>query len=290
MPSLSTSPQPAVAPAFGGDGIAVRTFKQLAELIHEQCGIRMPAAKQTMVEGRLRRRARALGYDRLEAYCGYVLGEGAQSDEIAHLINAVTTNKTDFFREPRHFEFLAQTALPAFVSRQKLFVRAWSAACSIAAEPYTMAMVMDDFARHHGGPDYAILATDLDTDVLATARKAIYPREMVEAVPAVLRQRYVGMGHGAREHEARIHPDLRAKVGFAQLNLMDPAYAIGQPVDLIFCRNVLIYFDKPTQKQVVSRLVDCLAPGGFLFVGHSESLAGYDLSLKSVGHTIFQRT
>nr|WP_282435872.1 MULTISPECIES: protein-glutamate O-methyltransferase CheR [unclassified Novosphingobium] len=278
-----------MAPPGTNDGITPRTFKHLSTFIYDQCGIRMPAAKQTMVEGRLRRRARALEFDTLEAYCRFVLGEGADSDEVVHLINAVTTNKTDFFREPRHFEYLGRTILPAMAAKRRQLIRAWSAACSTGAEPYTIAMVMEDFAQNNGGPDYAILATDLDTNVLATARKGIYPRDMIEAVPATLRQRFVGMGQGARGNEARIHHRLRAKVGFAQLNLMEQAYAIGHPVDLIFCRNVLIYFDKPTQKQVVTRLIDCLAPGGYLFVGHSESIAGFDLPLTSVGNTIFQR-
>jgi chemotaxis protein methyltransferase CheR len=252
-----------------GDSISSRTFKHLSSFIYDQCGIRMPAAKQTMVEGRLRRRARALQFDKLEDYCRFVLGEGAGGDEVVHLINAVTTNKTDFFREPRHFDYLAQTILPALAARQRRIIRAWSAACSTGAEPYTIAMVLDDFAQAHGGPDYAILATDLDTNVLATAHKGIYPREMIDPVPPRLRQRYVRMGQGARAGEARIDPAC-APVGFAQLNLMEQAYAIGQQADLIFCRNVLIYFDKPTQKQVVSRLVDCLVPGGYLFVGHSD--------------------
>lgn len=276
-------------PSVSGDGITARTFKRLSTFIYDECGIRMPAAKQSMVESRLRRRSRALEFDTLEAYCRFVLGDGANSEEVVHLINAVTTNKTDFFREPRHFEYLARAILPALAAKGKPLVRVWSAACSIGAEPYTIAMVMEDYAQNQGGPDYAILATDLDTNVLETARKGIYPRDMLEPVPATLRQRYVCMGHGARASQARIHPRLRAKVGFAQLNLMEQAYAIGSPVDLIFCRNVLIYFDKATQKQVVTRLIECLAPGGYLFVGHSESIAGFDLPLASVGNTMFQR-
>ena len=168
------TPAPAQIPqnaAIVGDGITPRTFKHLSAFIYDQCGIRMPAAKQTMVEGRLRRRARALQFEKLEEYCRFVLGEGAGSDEVVHLINAVTTNKTDFFREPRHFERLPQNILPGFAAKRRQLVRAWSAACSTGAEPYTLAMVMDDFAQANGGPDYAILATDLDTNVLATAQK-----------------------------------------------------------------------------------------------------------------------
>lgn len=289
--ALPAAPSPAAPPApAAGDGITPRTFKHLAAFIHDRCGIRMPAAKQTMVEGRLRRRARALGFDTLEAYCRSVLGDGADGDEVVHLINAVTTNKTDFFREPRHFDTLAGQILPAYAAARRGTVRVWSAACSTGAEPYTIAMVMDDFARQHGGPDYAILATDLDTNVLDSAIKGIYPRDMLDPVPAAMRQRYVGYGQGKRQAQARICPQLRAKVGFAKLNLMDTHYPIGQPVDVIFCRNVLIYFDKPTQKAVVSRLCDNLASGGYLFLGHSESIAGFNLPLTAMGHTVFRRT
>lgn len=277
------------ASAFAADTISPRTFKHLSDFIYGRCGIRMATTKQSMVEGRLRKRSRELGYDSLEDYARAVLAEGVEGEEVVHLINSVTTNKTDFFREPRHFDYLAGTILPHYAAARRSVVRAWSTASSTGAEPYTMAMVMDDYARCHRGPDYAILATDLDTNVLETGQRAIYPRDMLDPVPAEMRKRYVAYGLGDRADEARICPELRAKVGFAQLNLMASAYPIGQPVDLIFCRNVLIYFDKPTQKAVITRLCDCLASDGYLFLGHSESINGLDLPLKSVSNTVFQR-
>jgi chemotaxis protein methyltransferase CheR len=271
------------------DGISQRHFKALAALIYDETGIKMPPSKLTMLEGRLRKRVRAMGLASLDAYCAHVLSDGATPQERVHLLNAVTTNKTDFFREPKHFEYLAGTLLPQLVREGHRRIRCWSAACSTGAEPYTLAMVLDDFAERNGGPDYEILATDLDTDVLATAVKGIYPDEMLAPVPREMRRRYVLAPRDETRRDVRISPALRQKVGFGRLNLMDAHYPIGAPLDMIFCRNVLIYFDKPTQKQVVSRLCANLKPGGTLFLGHSESIAGFDLPLTPVSNTVFRK-
>ncbi|MET0364588.1 MAG: protein-glutamate O-methyltransferase CheR, partial [Sphingobium sp.] len=252
-------------------------------------GIKMPPTKLTMLEGRLRRRLRATGIASLDAYCTYVLSDEATPEERVHLINAVTTNKTDFFREPKHFDYLADTILPHYRAEGRRSIRCWSAACSTGAEPYTLAMVLDDFAEQHGGPDYDILATDLDTEVLATAVKGIYADEMLAPVPRDMRRRHVLVPRDDSRRDVRISPALRQKVGFGRLNLMDVRYSIGEPVDMIFCRNVLIYFDKPTQRAVVSRLCDNLKSGGYLFLGHSESIAGFELPLTPVANTVFRR-
>jgi chemotaxis protein methyltransferase CheR len=167
-------------------------------------------------------------------------------------------------------------------------IRTWSAACSTGAEPYTMAMVMDRFAEANR-MEYGILATDIDTEVLETARRGIYPADQVDPVPSVMRQRYVAASTDRRAGKVRIAPELRSAIGFARLNLMDTHYPVGEPMDIIFCRNVLIYFDKPTQEAVVRRLCDCLRPGGYLFLGHSESIAGMDLPVKTVSYTVFER-
>ncbi len=265
-------------------------FIRLAAFIYDVAGIKMPDGKRSMLEGRLRRRVRATGTETIANYCEWFFEAGHQEDELVHLLNAVTTNKTDFFREPRHFDYLRDAALPALRDGGRRKIRAWSAACSTGAEPYTMAMVIDGFATQHGGPDYTILATDLDTEVLEVAQRGIYPAEMVAPVPPAIRQRYVLAAKAAKRNDVRIVPALRAAVGFARHNLIDDRYDIGEPMDLIFCRNVLIYFDRPTQEKVVRRLVDCLRPGGYLFLGHSESIAGIDLPLTSVANTVFQRT
>lgn len=272
------------------DRLAPRDFQRLADFIRDEAGIKMPGNKTIMLEGRLRRRVRATGTGTIGGYCAWFFDGGRNDEEAVHLINAVTTNKTDFFREPRHFDYLRDTALPALRDAGRRPVRAWSAACSTGAEPYTMAMVMDAFAAQSGGPEYEILVTDLDTEVLAVAQRGIFPAASVDPVPPVLRQRYVMTAKAAKRDDVRMAPALRARIGFARHNLMDTRYDVGAAMDLIFCRNVLIYFDKPTQEQVVRRLVECLRPGGYLFLGHSESIAGFDLPLTTVANTVFQRT
>ena len=272
------------------DRLGKGDFVRLAAFIYDVAGIKMPDGKRTMLEGRLRRRVRATGTETIAEYCEWFFEDGHRDGELVHLLNAVTTNKTDFFREPRHFDYLRDAVLPTVRDGGRRKIRAWSAACSTGAEPYTMAMVIDGFAAQHGGPDYTILATDLDTEVLEVAQRGIYPAEMVAPVPPVIRQRYVLAAKAAKRNDVRIVPALRAAVSFARHNLIDDRYDIGEPMDLIFCRNVLIYFDRPTQEQVVRRLVDCLQPGGYLFLGHSESIAGIDLPLTSVANTVFQRT
>jgi len=151
-------------------------------------------------------------------------------------------------------------------------------------------MVLDDYADSFGGPSYGILATDLDTEVLAAARAGIYPAELVEPVPAALQRKYVMTSRDPARRDIRIAAALRSAIGFARLNLMDDRYPVGDAMHLIFCRNVLIYFDKPTQRKVVSQLVECLEPGGYLFLGHSESITGLDLPLVQVANTVFQRS
>lgn len=272
------------------DSLHPRDFARLAEFIGETAGIKLPESKISMLEGRLRRRVRATGHSTIADYCDWLFAGNLDEEESVHLINAVTTNKTDFFREPRHFDYLQSDILPAMKHAGKRTIRAWSAACSTGAEPYTLAMVLDAFATDHGGPDYGILATDLDTEVLEVARRGIYPLDMVDPVPPTLRNRYVMRAVSSGRRDVRIAPHLRAAIGFGRLNLMDSRYPVGEPMDIIFCRNVLIYFDKETQAQVIRRLVDCLKPGGHLFLGHSESMSETDLPITQVANTTFRRT
>lgn len=271
------------------DQLSAKNFRRLSAFVNSYSGIKMPPGKQTMLEGRLRRRLRATGFANLDAYCAYLFDNGGLEIEAVALIDAVTTNKTDFFREPKHFEYLQKYALPNLVRNGRTSLRLWSAACSVGAEPYTLAMIMADFAEQSRPLDYFILATDLSTEVLAAARKGIYPSGMLAPVPDDYMQRFVRRSSDPSSNLLRVSSALRSKVGFARLNFMDDAYPIGEPVDVIFCRNVLIYFDKPTQAKVLSRLCDCLAPGGYLFIGHSESITGFNLPVRTVANTIFQR-
>jgi chemotaxis protein methyltransferase CheR len=271
------------------DLLSARDFARISAYITEASGIKMPSNKSSMLSGRLRRRVRAVGFETLSDYCAWLFEAGGLDAEAEHLINAVTTNKTDFFREPGHFDYLTGTLLPALIAEGRNRLRVWSAGCSTGAEPYTLAMLLDAFAQDRGGPDFGILATDLDTDVLAVARRGVFPRAAIEPVPPMLQQRYVLRPIAPGRDEVRIAPALRSAIGFAPLNLMDDHYPVGAPMDMIFCRNVLIYFDRPTQEQVVRRLLANLKPGGHLFLGHSESIADLDLPLTLVGNTIFRR-
>ncbi|MBM7045974.1 MULTISPECIES: CheR family methyltransferase [Rhizobium] len=273
----------------GDNGLSRRNFDQLARYIYDYSGIKMPPAKRTMLEGRLRRRLRATGIIDLDDYCDYLFKRGGIDREAIHLIDAVTTNKTDFFREPKHFEHLENSALPELLAAGHSRLRVWSAACSVGAEPYTIAMVLEDYREAHGAPNYSILATDLSTDVLKAARRGVYPIGMVDPVDPQRRDRYVMEARDPQRGEVRIHPTLRAKIGFGRLNLMDRAYDIGDKVHVVFCRNVLIYFDKPTQEKVLSRLCDKLVTGGFLYVGHSETISGLNLPVKQVANTVFRK-
>jgi chemotaxis protein methyltransferase CheR len=234
-----------------------------------------------------------MGFGNFSDYCRYLFDQGGLATESIHLIDVVTTNKTEFFREPDHFKFLADIALPRLLSERKTgsntLVKAWSTASSIGAEPYTLAMVMDDVGRRLGGFRMSILATDISTRVLETAAAAIYPEAMIAPVPLDMRKRYLLRGRNASHGLVRVVTEIRRLVQFGRLNLMDADYPVDQDMDLIFCRNMLIYFDKPTQQMVVTRLCDHLRPGGFLFLGHSESLAGFGLPLSPIAPTVFRR-
>ncbi|WP_287104773.1 CheR family methyltransferase [Brevundimonas sp.] len=271
------------------DQISARNFERLARYIYDYSGIKMPSSKRTMLEGRLRRRLRVTGHETFDRYCDYLFKDGGLETESVFLIDAVTTNKTDFFREPRHFDYMASHVLPEFKAAGQRRIRAWSAACSTGAEPYTMAMVLQKFADEEGGPDYQILGTDLSTEVLETALRGVYPDEMLTPVPADMK-RWVMRARADSRRDSRMPPSLRSKLSLARLNLMDEAYSVGDPFDMIMCRNVMIYFDKQTQAKVLNRLCARLRPGGYLFIGHSESITGIELPLVTVANTIFRKT
>jgi chemotaxis methyl-accepting protein methylase len=260
--------------------------------MEEHTGIRLPPGKRTMVEGRLRKRIRALGLTRVEDY-GHAIFEGGKlDDEFVHLIDCVTTNKTDFFREPDHFDFLRERAMPSLASLRSGAhspFKFWSAAASIGAEAYTIAMVAAE-ALGLEGHRFFVLGTDISTEVIAQAQRAVYPAPMIDPVPPRLRERYVMRAIDAQRQEVRIVPELRRMVRFHCLNLMDPTYRVDRDFDVIFCRNILIYFAKATQDAVLKRLCNHLRKGGFLFLGHSESLAGAELgAMRQIAPTIFCR-
>jgi chemotaxis protein methyltransferase CheR len=266
-------------------------FWRFSQLIHEACGIKMPASKKTMLEARLRKRLRALRLADFDEYRDYVFGPGGFEDELVHLLDVVTTNKTDFFREAVQFDYLGRAALPALCVRGRGLrsaLRAWSAGCSSGEEAYTLAMVLEDFRAHTPGFAYQILATDLSTRVLQAAARGVYRDERVEPVPGPLRARYLLRSRDRARGLVRIVPELRARVGFKRLNFRDREYDVGTGFDVIFCRNVLIYFEKQFQRELLLRLCARLAPGGYLFLGHTESVHGMGLPLDGVGNCVYQ--
>jgi chemotaxis protein methyltransferase CheR len=275
------------------DHLSALDFGRIARLIEGEAGIRLPPGKRLMVEGRLRKRMRAHGHGDFAAYCRFLFSEGGLEREIVHLINAVTTNKTDFFREPEHFDFLVSDMVPSLVRQRgerTPLLKVWSAASSTGAEAYTLAMVLSDLARERQDFSYAILGTDISTAVLAQGRRAVYPAEMIAPVPPDMHSRYLmyARAPGPRR-EVRIVPELRRRVRYAHLNLMDDSYPFDRDVDIVFLRNVLIYFEKTDQEAVVARLVGHLRPGGYLVLGHSESMIGTVLAVRQVAPAVFQK-
>jgi len=272
--------------------ISSRSFDQLAEFVTSKLGIKMPESKVTMIQSRLMRRIGELGLESIEEYCEHLFSSAEAEGERVHFINAITTNKTDFFREPQHFEYLTRTALPGLTgsggaARERRIV-VWSAGCSSGEEPYTLAMVLSEYAFTHPPFEFGILATDVSTKVLQMGKEGIYARQSIDPVPPELRRKYFLQGK-AEAQSVRIKAALRRSVSFHRLNFMDADYCVREMFDVIFCRNVLIYFDRPTQQAVITKLCRNLKPGGYLFVSLSESLTGLDLPLVSLGSSSFRK-
>jgi chemotaxis protein methyltransferase CheR len=269
-------------------------FARFSEFIIGQCGIKMPPSKKIMLEARLQKRLRALGVPSFGEYYQHIHSESGR-DELIHMLDAVTTNKTDFFREPVHFQYLAQTILPQELSELERSKRRdrpfflWSAGCSTGEEPYTLAMVLSEFANQHPALRFSIIATDISTRVLDRARDGIYDEDRIAAVPPVLKQRYVLRSKDRGKNLVRIVPELRDAVQFKRLNLMEESFSFSEPLDVIFCRNVIIYFDRDTQERLISRFCRVLKPDGHLFLGHSESVHGFDLPLRRITSTVYRK-
>lgn len=263
-------------------------FTRLAQFITAELGIKMPEQKLTMVESRLLRRVRELGLKSLDEYASYFFDAPA-AEERDHLINSITTNKTDFFREPGHFEYLTGVAIPSLGKRPGAPLKVWSAGCSSGEEVYTLAMVLSEYGATRPEFRFGILGTDISTRVLDRARAGIYSSEDVAPIAPELRRKYLWRSRNAAEPLARVAPALRQTVSFHRLNLMEPHYGVRDTFDAIFFRNVMIYFDRPTQEAVLNKLCRHLAPGGYLFVGHSESLSGLDCPVVSVRASVFRK-
>ncbi|MBF0625124.1 MAG: methyltransferase domain-containing protein [Magnetococcales bacterium] len=275
-------------------GLSQQEFRRLASFIESRCGIQMPDSKKTMVTARLQKRLRVLKMQSFSDYVDWVLDPHRAGDELIHFIDMVTTNKTDFFREPNHFVFMADDAIPDLIKRSgagvKRPLQVWSAPCSTGEEPYTMAMVILEFAAKN--PKFnlkaQILGTDLSTRALKKGQNAVYEMERVAPVTLAMKKKYMLKSKDRNNPLVRMAPALRAMVRFQQINFMDDTYAISQKMDIVFCRNMLIYFDRPTTEKVVNKICRHINPGGYLFVGHSETLKDIKVPVVQVRPTIYQ--
>ena len=271
-----------------------REFKLFQSLIHKEAGIYLSEVKKALLVGRLSRRIRELGLESFEAYYRHVV-DGAHPAERVELINNICTHETQFFREPRQFEFLEQTLAPrwradAEAGTRPRHIRAWSAACSSGEEPVSLAMSLLHHFPASAGWAVEVLATDISTRVLDRARAAIWPIERAGQIPPAYLKRFMLRGTGDQQNKMKAGPEIRATVRFQQLNLHADTYAVGDGFDLIFCRNVLIYFNAASKEHVVSRLLGRLAPDGLLFLGHAESLTGMRDQPRAIIPTVYSRT
>lgn len=246
-----------------------RQFDAISQLIYTKCGISLKKGKEALVRARLMKRLRALKLKTIDDYMAFLDSE--QGDhEIGTLIDVMTTNKTSFFREAAHFDFLTDRVIPEIRSPK---IRIWSAACSSGEEPYTLAMVLRESIPQIDRTDLLILATDISNEMLATARRGVYSQERAADVPRALRPKYFQRSRRWGPNQVQVSNDLKKLVRFGALNLMHP-WPMRGSFNAIFCRNVMIYFDRPTQQTLVNRFWDLLESGGYLFVGHSEGLSG----------------
>jgi chemotaxis protein methyltransferase CheR len=267
-------------------------FHLIQTLVRRHTGIALSEHKRSLVVSRLGRRLRALELSSFRSYCDYLeRPEGA--GELENFVNAITTNKTDFYRERVHFDFLAQEVIPALKARAartgERRIRIWSAGCSTGEEPYTIAITLREGLGSLLGWDARILASDIDTNVLARAAEGVYALDRVADIPgAVLHAQFL-RGTGGHAGHVRVRPEVQALVTFRQVNLLEEPWPIRAMFDCIFCRNVIIYFDKPTQARLMQRFALSLKDDGYLFLGHSESLHGVCDRFAFLRNTIYRK-
>jgi chemotaxis protein methyltransferase CheR len=263
-------------------------LRAFCDLVHEKAGITLTEAKEPLITARLAKRLRTLGLADERQYLDVLRGPSGD-DELVHFLDAISTNFTSFFREPDHFEHVTQQ-VTAWLSEGRRKFRFWSVASSSGEEPYTLAIVLAEAFKGHD-IDYRILGTDISTRVLALAREGTYTDAQVERIPGHLRQRYFARKtRGTAGGDTyQVVPELRQRTTFARLNLSAPPFPMTGPMDIAFCRNVMIYFDQPVRQALVGEIERVMAPGGLLMIGHSETLNGIRMGLRGVRASTFQK-
>jgi chemotaxis protein methyltransferase CheR len=266
-------------------------FRRFSALVYKKCGIHLRKGKKELVRARLGKRLREIGFEDFKAYYRF-LSQDESGNELVKMLDAISTNLTNFFREERHFDFLENDIFPNYLAdrvaggrRRRLF---WSAGCSSGEEPYSLAMCLLEYFGGGAGHKIKVLATDISTKVLAQARSGVYRAARLEKVPNAMLRKYFHRGYGKQEGYFRVKPLLKEVVQFRRVNLIEP-FTFKRPFDLILCRNVMIYFDRSTQAALVNKFYDVLTDGGYMFVGHSETLAGVDHPFTQIKPSIYRK-
>jgi chemotaxis protein methyltransferase CheR len=265
-------------------------FNKLSHFIMTEYGIKMPPEKKIMLQSRLQKRLKALNLSNFKDYVQYLFSPVGQSEEVIHMMDVVSTNKTDFFRESTHFDFLLSEALPEIIGiKGSHQVNIWSAGCSSGEEPYTIAITMSEYRQKHSNFNYAITASDISTQMLEKAASGIYPEDKISDLPLALKAKYFLRSKNRDDKKVRVIGELRNKIQFYRQNLLYlPSFHVPE-FDIIFCRNVLIYFDRSNQNIILQKLCSNLKTGGYLFLGHSESITGLELPIEQIKPTTFRR-
>lgn len=266
--------------------ITPEEFQRFRTIIYDESGITLSDQKRVLLASRLTKRMRELGMETFSDYYEEVTKD-ATREEFTRMLDLISTNKTDFFREPKHFEFLGHNVLPSLEKEKR--IRIWSSACSTGEEPYTIAMTLFEHVESPQQWEFKILASDLSTRVLAKAAAGVYDEERFHDVPEDVLRRHFLRGRGDGAGKFKVKPHLTSVVQFRRINLMDDRFPIKAPLDVIFCRNVMIYFDRPTQQTLVNKFYRYLKPGGYLFIGHSESLQWVEHPFTTVAPTIYRK-
>jgi chemotaxis protein methyltransferase CheR len=262
-------------------------FQRISQMVYRLTGIKLASGKEGLVKSRLMKRLRILQLDTFETYLNYVERDKS-GRELKTMIDALTTNKTSFFREPHHFDYLRDHVFPKWKAERKR-IRIWSAGCSSGEEPYSIAILLREEIPDLERRDVRILATDISTRMLETASQAEYDHEILREIPSQLLQKCFTLVRPDPPRTYRVKEEVKAIVRLARLNLME-AWPMRGPFDIIFCRNVMIYFDKPTQRTLVRRFGEMLEPSGCLFVGHSESLTASSRDLRYVQPAVYMKS
>ncbi|MBW1797093.1 MAG: protein-glutamate O-methyltransferase CheR [Deltaproteobacteria bacterium] len=268
-----------------------REYNKFSRYVYDTCGINLHEGKQQLVKARLGKILRERNFRSFSHYYDHVVNDKS-GHELILLLDSISTNLTYFFREAEHFEFLRKKALPETLKRKKgskdNCLRLWSAGCSSGEEPYSIAMTISEALDNREKWQVKIRATDLSTKVLTTAGSGIYEKKKIEKIPYELRKRYFQKGDNKWKGYFRVKKDVKKKISFQRLNFMEE-FHFGEPFDVIFCRNVMIYFDNPTKEVLVGKFFRYISDGGYLFIGHAESLTGFEHPFKYIQPSVYQK-